>query len=187
MLQLIEPTKTIIVDSTSLVDLYDMEQGGAIIVEESSGGFKLHAVVNQLEPPLKAVVTSGNRYHSSFLLKLIEDLEADYVLADVGYDSKRNRGAVRAIKAEFIITSNPRRGKCKKIKYAVLLKTNRIVIEQFNGNIKANVLKGCWVRSKGLVKKVAMVMAGLISYDAEALRSLIAGEESLKTMNKYWV
>ena len=30
----------------------------------------------------------------------------------------------------------------------------------------------CWVRPRGLVKKAAMVMAGLISYDAEAVRSL---------------
>jgi hypothetical protein len=31
-----------------------------------------------------------------------------------------------------------------------------------------------------------MVIAGLISYDAEAMRSLVAGEESLKSISKYW-
>jgi hypothetical protein len=31
-----------------------------------------------------------------------------------------------------------------------------------------------------------MVMAGLISYDAEAIRSIIVGEESLKTVSNYW-
>jgi len=43
------------------------------------------------------------------------------------------------------------------------------------------------VRPKGLVKKAAMVTAGLISCDAEALRALIVGEESLKMVSKYWV
>lgn len=40
--------------------------------------------------------------------------------------------------------------------------------------------------ARGLMKKTAMVMAGLISYDAEAIRSLIVGEQSLKTVSKYW-
>jgi hypothetical protein len=31
-----------------------------------------------------------------------------------------------------------------------------------------------------------MVMAGLICYDAEAMGSLILGEESLKCVCKYW-
>ena len=60
------------------------------------------------------------------------------------------------------------------------------MVEQFNGHIKANVLRECWVRPRGLVKKAAMVLAGLISYDAEAMKSLLLGEESLKTVSKYW-
>jgi IS5 family transposase len=58
-------------------------------------------------------------------------LEADYVLADAGYDSKTNNKAVKAIDAELDIASNPRRGKRKKSKHAVLLKTKRYVVEQF--------------------------------------------------------
>jgi hypothetical protein len=42
------------------------------------------------------------------------------------------------------------------------------------------------VRPKGLIKKAAMVMAGLISYNAEAIRSFVAGEQSLKSVSKYW-
>ncbi len=49
------------------------------------------------------------------------------------------------------------------------------------GILKDNVLDECWVWPRGLIKKAAMVTAGLISYNAEAMRSLIAGEESLKT------
>jgi hypothetical protein len=66
------------------------------------------------------------------------------------------------------------------------LKAKRYVVEQFNGHFKDNVLKECWIRPRGLVKKAAMVMAGLISYDAEAMRSLIIGEESLKRVSQYW-
>jgi len=177
MLQLIWPTKTVIVDSTPLVDLYDMEARWGHTGRGKFRGFKLHAAVNQLGLPLRALITPGNRYDSPFFPKLIEDLEADYVLADAGYDSKANRKAAKASNAEPVIAPNSRRGKRKKIKHAGLLKSERYVIEQFNGHIKANVLKDCWVRPKGLVKKAAMVMAGLIGYDAEAIRSLIVGEQ----------
>ncbi len=186
MLQLVSPTTFLIVDSTPLVDLYDMEAGWGHTSRGKFRGFKLHAAVNQLGLPLRAVVTPGNRYDSPFLPKLIADLEADYVLADAGYDSKTNYRAVKDIDVEPVIASNPRRGKRKKIKNAQLLKTRRYVVEQFNGHIKANVLKQCWIRPRGLVKKAAMVMAGLISFDAEAMKSLVLGEESLKHVSKYW-
>jgi len=186
MLQLVAPTTFLIVDSTPLVDLYDMEAGWGHTSRGKFRGFKLHAAVNQLGLPLRAVVTSGNRYDSSFLPGLIEDLEADYVLADAGYDSKTNKEAAKDIDAKPVIAVNPRRGKRKKIKYASLLKAKRYVVEQFNGHFKANVLRGCWVRPRGLVKKAAMVMAGLICYDAEALKALLLGEESLKNVSKYW-
>ncbi len=186
MLQLMSPTTFLIVDSTPLVDLYDMEAGWGHTSRGKFRGFKLHAAVNQLGLPLRAVVTPGNRYDSPFLPKLILDLEADYVLADAGYDSKANYRAVKDIDAEPVIASNPRRGKRKKIKHAQLLKTRRYVVEQFNGHIKANVLKQCWIRPRGLVKKAAMVMAALISFDAEAMKSLVLGEESLKHVSKYW-
>ncbi len=186
MLQLVSPTTFLIVDSTPLVDLYDMEAGWGHTSRGKFRGFKLHAAVNQLGLSLRAVVTPGNRYDSPFLPKLILDLEADYVLADAGYDSKANYRAVKDIDAEPVIASNPRRGKRKKIKNAQLLKTRRYVVEQFNGHIKANVLKQCWIRPRGLVKKAAMVMAGLISFDAEAMKSLVLGEESLKHVSKYW-
>jgi transposase len=186
ILQLVAPTTHLIVDSTPLVDLYDMEAGWGHTGRGKFRGFKLHAAVNQLGLPLKALVTPGNRYDSPFLPQLIEDLEADYVLADAGYDSKTNAKAAEGIDAEAVIAPNPRRGKRKKIKHARLLKAKRYVVEQFNGHLKANVLKECWVWPRGLMKKTAMVVAGLISYDAEAIRALILDENSLKTVSKYW-
>jgi len=58
-------------------------------------GFKLHAAVNQQGLPLRVIVTTGNCYDGLFLPKLIDDLETDYVLADAGYCSKRNRQFVK--------------------------------------------------------------------------------------------
>ena len=137
--------------------------------------------------PLRALVTSGNCYDSPFLPKLIEVLEADYVLADAGYCSKSNFKSVEATGAVAVIADNPRKkGKSCKIEPSEILMKHRYVIEQFNRHLKDNVLDKCWVRPRGLVKKAAMVMAGLISYDAEAIRSLVAGEESLKSISKYW-
>jgi hypothetical protein len=187
MLQLIEPTSIIVVDSTPLVDLYDMEAQWGHTSRGKFRGFKLHAAVNQSGLPLRAIVTPGNKYDGPFLPKLIADLEADYVLADAAYCSKQNFKAVRDIAARPLIADNPRKkGKSRKIESEVLLKTKRYIIEQFNGHVKSNVLDECWVRPKGLVKKAAMVTAGLISYDAEAIRSIVAGEKSLKSISKYW-
>jgi hypothetical protein len=87
-------------------------------------------------------------------------LEADYVLANAGYYSKTNYSAVKIIDAQPVIASNPRRGKRKKIKHKILLKTKRYVVEQFNGHLKDNVLKEYWVRPKGLIKKAAMLWLG---------------------------
>jgi len=187
ILQLACPTKIAVVDSTPLVDLYDMEAGWGHTSRGKFRGFKLHAVVNQFGLPLRAIVTRGNRYDGPFLPRLIQDLEADFVLADAGYDSKQNIKAVVGIAAKPVIADNPRRkGKSRKIEPSGLLKAKRYLVEQFNGHFKANVLKGCWVRPRGLVKKTAMVMAGLISYDVEAIKALILGENSLKTVSKYW-
>lgn len=186
MLQLIAPATFLIVDSTPLVDLYDMEAGWGYTSRGKFRGFKLHVTVNQLGLPLRALVTPGNRYDSPFLPLLIEDLEAEYVLADAGYDSKTNDRAAKAIDAEPVIASNPRRGKRRKVEHGELLRAKRYLVEQFNGHVKDNVLKECWIRPRGLVKKAAMVTAGLISIDASAMKAMIEGETSLKAVSQYW-
>ena len=146
ILQLAVPTKLAVVDSTPLVDLYDMEAEWGYTSRGKFRGFKLHAAVNQLGLPLRAIVTPGNRNDGPFLPKLIEDLEADYVLADGAYNSKANFKAVRAINAIPVIADNPRKkGKERKVESDVLLRTKRYLIEQFNGLIKEDVLDGCWV------------------------------------------
>jgi transposase len=187
MLQLVEPTKTVIVDSTPLEDLYDIEAKWGYTGRGAFRGFKLHAAVNQLGLPLRAIVTPGNCYDGPFLPKLVEDLEADCVLADAGYCSKRNFQAVKDMGAVAFIADNPRKkGKKCKRESSKRLKRERYVVEQFNGHLKANLLNECWVRPKGLIKKASMVVAGLIGYNVEAIRSLLVGDKSLKTVSKYW-
>jgi hypothetical protein len=187
ILQLAIPTKIAVIDSTPLVDLYDMEARWGHTSRGKFRGFKLHAAVNQIGLPLRALVTPGNRYDGPFLPKLIEDLEAEYVLGDAAYHSKRNIRAVRDIDAVPVFADNPRKkGKSRKIEPSELLKQKRYVVEQFNGHFKANVLDECWVWPRGLVKKTSMVMAGLIGMDANAIDAIVEGEESLKTASKYW-
>ena len=104
----------------------------------------MHVVVNQLGLPLKAIVTPGNRFDSIFLPKLIEDLEAQYVLADAGYPSLQNIKAVKDMGAMPIIAVNPRRqGKQSKVPNSMFFGGKRYPVEQFNGHAKHNVLRGC--------------------------------------------
>jgi hypothetical protein len=187
ILQIAIPTTIAVVDSTPLVDLYDMEAQWGHTSRGKFRGFKLHSVVNQFGLPLRAVVSPGNRYDGPFLPKLIEDLEAEYVLGDAAYHSKRNIRAVEAIDAVPVFADNPRKkGKNRKIEVCELLKQKRYLVEQFNGHFKANVLDECWLWPKGLVKKASMVMAGLISMDVNAVEAIVEDEKSLKIVSKYW-
>ena len=181
------PTTHLIIDSTSLKDMNDPEAKWGFTSRGPIKGFKLHVAVNQLGLPLRAIVTPGNCFDSPFLPKLIEDLEADYVLADAGYHSLRNIQAVKEMGAEPIIAVNPRRkGKESKTSNAVFFGGRRWPVEQFNGHCKANVLRGCWVRPRGLLKKTAMVFAGLISINTFAIAALLEGDFGLKKASKCW-
>jgi hypothetical protein len=187
MMQLIEPTKILIADSTPLEDLCDLEAKWGHSSRGRFKGFKLHAVVNQLGLPLKAIVTTGNRFDSVFLPELIEDLEAECVLADAGYHSLENLQAVRDIGAEPIIAVNPRRkGKQGNTFTSAAFKGSRYPVEQFNSHSKHNVLRGCWVRPRGLLKKTSMVMAAMVSIEVNAIEALLRGDLSLKNVSKYW-
>lgn len=187
LVRMLVPTTLLVVDSTPLVDLYDMEAEWGFTGRGPFRGFKLHAAVNQLGLPLRGRVTSGNRYDGPLLPSLLEDLEAEYVLADAAYHSKNNIEAVKAMGAEPVIAPNQRRsGKKPRIEHRSLLKAKRYLVEQFNGLIKNHVLKGCWTRPRGMVKKASMVTAGIISLNATAIKALLQGETSLKAVSQYW-
>jgi hypothetical protein len=40
--------------------------------------------------------------------------------------------------------------------------------------------------ARGLVKKASMVMAGLIGMNANAIEAIVEGQESLRSVSKYW-
>ena len=187
IIQLLVPTTHLIADSTPLIDLHDMEAKWGFSSRGPFKGFKLHAVVNQLGLPLRATVSSGNRFDAIFLPQLIEDLEAQFVLADAGYHSLKNIQAVEAMGAVPVIAVNPRqKGKQNKVSNADFFRGKRYPVEQFNSHMKCNVLQGCWKRPNGLVKKASMVMAGLICVEVNAIESLLVGDLSLKCASKYW-
>ena len=86
-----------------------------------------------------------------------------------------------------MIGLNPRKRRRRGIPvHPKLLREKRYLVEQFNGHVKENVLKHCWVKPKGIVKKAAMVTAGVISCDVEGMKALILGEKSLKSVSRYW-
>ncbi len=187
LIQILVPTTHLIADSTPLIDLCDLEAKPGYTSRGHFKGFKIHVVVNQLGLPLNAIVAPGNRFDSIFLPKLIEDLEAQYVLADAGYDSLQNIQAVKDIGAVPIIAVNRRRkGKAGKVSNADFFRGRRYPVEQFNSHVKHNLLRGCWVRPRGLLKKSAMVMAGLVCMEANAIEALLVGDLSLKCASKYW-
>ena len=180
-------TTHLIVDSTPLKDMYDLEAKWGFTCRGPIKGFKLHVAVNQLGLPLRALVTSANCFDSPFLPKLIDDLEADFVLADAGYHSLKNIQAVKDMGAVPIIAVNPRRkGKEDKVSNAIFFGGRRWPVEQFNGHCKSNVLRGCWVRPSGLLKKTAVVVAGLISININAILALLEDNGGLKVASRYW-
>lgn len=180
-------TTHLIVDSTPLKDMHDPEAKWGWTSRGPVKGFKLHVAVNQLGLPLRAIVSQGNRFDSIFLPELIDDLEAQYVLADAGYDSLENIAAVKAIGAVPVIAVNPRRkGKEGKVSNAVFFGGRRWPVEQFNGHCKDNVLRRCWVRPRGLLRKSSMVLAGLISVNLVAILALLEGNCGLKMVSRFW-
>jgi len=184
LVRMVAPTTLLVVDSTPIVD-YDMEAEWGFTGRGPFKGFKLHAAVNQLGLPLKGEFTPGNRYDSPLLPSLIDDLEAEYVVADAAYDSEANRKAVRAMGAQPIIAQNPRRGRRRRLKHRKLLR-KRYLAEQFNGLVKNHVLKGCWAMPRGIIKKASMVTAGLISLNTTAVKAILEGERSLRRVSQYW-
>ena len=55
------PTTHLIVDSTPLKDMYDIEAKWGFTCRGPVKGFKLHVAVNQLGLPLRAIMTPANR------------------------------------------------------------------------------------------------------------------------------
>lgn len=86
---------------------------------------------------------------------------------------------------QLLLNIPRKKGRRRKVESDVLLRSERYLVWQFNGHFKANILVECWVRPRGLFKKASMVLAGLLGYSVDAIRSLAADEVSLKCVSKY--
>ena len=73
----------------------------------SKGGFstKVHATADSLGCPTKFILTGDNESDYTQALPLIEEQQADYVLADKGYDSQAIVDAINLKGAEPVIPS----------------------------------------------------------------------------------
>ena len=73
----------------------------------SKGGFstKVHATTDSLGCPTKFILTGGNASDYTQALPLIEDQQADFVIADKGYDSQSIVDAINLKGAEPVIPS----------------------------------------------------------------------------------
>ena len=142
--------------STPLVDLYFIEVEGVTQAMENSEissftqpltifeylcGQLLHQVTVMIPVSFRSHWWFGGRLRFNWCWLRLE-----------------NKQTSLASDAKPIIALNPQRRKRKKIKYSRILKTKNHVAEQFIGLLKANVLKQCWIRLKGLVKKTAKVI-----------------------------
>jgi transposase len=179
------PCRALVVDSTPLEDRRDPEARWGYTSRGPFLGFKLHVAVNQDGLPVRALLTPGNRHDSPFLPALIHGFRPERVVADAGYDSKRNRRAVERVGAEPVIARNPRRRGRRGVS-SLLSRGRQYLVEQFNSLVKGPILGGCWRRVKGLGKKAGQVYAGLIGLLALSLKAVINGESSLRRVSQCW-
>jgi transposase len=87
----------------------------------SCGGFttKIHAVCDALGNPLDFIVTAGEQADCTQAVDLIAHFQADFVLADKGYDADYIVQAIESIGAVAVIPS----------------KSNRKIIRNFDKNL----------------------------------------------------
>ncbi len=95
---------------------------------------KIHALTDALGLPLRLIATGGHRNDITQAEALLEGFEADYVLADKGYDGKVAIDAVQRAKANPVIPS--RKGARKPRFIDPELYKERNIIECFFGKLK---------------------------------------------------
>lgn len=95
---------------------------------------KIHAAVDALGNPVRLIVTPGQASEYGQAAHLLEGFEADYVLADKGYDSDQFVAAVVASGATAVIPS--RRNRKEPREYDRELYKERNLVERFFQKLK---------------------------------------------------
>jgi transposase len=74
---------------------------------------KIHAAVDALGNPVRFILTEGQSSEYNQANALIEGFQADFVLADKGYDSNEFIAKIRASGAVAVIPSRKNRVECR--------------------------------------------------------------------------
>ena len=74
-------------------------------IGKSRGGYstKVHATTDSLGCPTRFLLSAGNESDYSYALPLLDDQNADHVIADKGYDSDEIVSEVQGMGAEAVI------------------------------------------------------------------------------------
>jgi transposase len=94
---------------------------------------KIHAVVDALGNPLRLILSPGQASDYTYAEALIEDLPAEHVIADKGYDSKAFRDTIAEQGAVAVI---PPRKTSPQVSCDYVLYCERNLVERFFLKIK---------------------------------------------------
>lgn len=105
-------------------------------VGKSRGGLstKIHAAVDALGNPIKLLLTAGQASEYGQANALIEDFDADFVLADKGYDSNELVEKIKASGAVPVIP--PRKNRKESREYDKELYKERNLVERLFQKLK---------------------------------------------------
>jgi transposase len=103
---------------------------------KSRGGLstKIHAAVDALGNPVRLLLTAGQTSEYTQVAALIEGFDADYVLADKGYDSDQFVSAIIARQATPVIP--PRKNRKVQRNYDKDLYKERNMVERLFQKLK---------------------------------------------------
>ncbi len=95
---------------------------------------KIHAAVDALGNPVRLLLTAGQASEYGQASALIEDIEADYILADKGYDSDQFIEALEETGATAVIP--PRKNRKEQREYDQELYKERNLVERLFQKLK---------------------------------------------------
>ena len=95
---------------------------------------KIHAAVDALGNPVRLILTAGQASEYAQAGALIEGFDADYILADKGYDSNEFIEIIDKFGAQAVIP--PRKNRIQQRPYDEVIYKERNLVERFFQKIK---------------------------------------------------
>jgi len=105
-------------------------------IGKSRGGYstKVHASTDSLGCPTKFLLSGGNESDYTYAAPLLKEQEAEFVIADKGYDSDKIIEVIESMEAESVIP--PRSHRKEPRKYDEILYKERNAIERMFCRLK---------------------------------------------------